>query len=473
MAENRDLDALLLQDDDLNLSSDEHEKKKTRASSVPTSRIIKGTAITSKSAKSVKRKASSCKAVALDKPAKSSKLDKPHSYSKEEISSLRTEFGIDTMVENISALTNMFQTFTNSQKKVASKPSNDSAELNASSVGQPSNPILSLDPNLDQEVVDDFDMSYFSPPDNATEGSPAPQSNGPSFDPAVGFQEAFPAPDEHVVPPVQPAQPQVNVDTSSNVQESGNDWVIPQLQAEEKCSAKITPGLAKAVNAALTVKANADNLKVFEDKYFRPENCENLVVPKVNKDIWSKLPRSAHMIDSKMQDVQRYFVKGIIPLVELAEQAGKATQPIDPTQLKDTLCSSLCLLGHGFLGFSHRRRSLLRQYFTDKFKPICNGDVPVDSELFSSDGMKRMKELGDYTKIPMCYTRGHRSGSNRTGGHGFGRPNFGNQALNFESPAQRQGVPHNRYQNGVRGRGRGHLARGNQRGFRRNFQTRY
>ena len=28
-----------------------------------------------------------------------------------------------------------------------------------------------------------------------------------------------------------------------------------------------------------------------------------------------------------------------------------------------------------------------------KFKPICNQDVPIDSQLFGADGMKKLKEL--------------------------------------------------------------------------------
>jgi hypothetical protein len=43
----------------------------------------------------------------------------------------------------------------------------------------------------------------------------------------------------------------------------------------------------------------------------------------------------------------------------------------------------------------------MKPYFNDKFKPICNNDVPVDTLLFGTDCTKKMKELGDYTKIPI------------------------------------------------------------------------
>ena len=68
------------------------------------------------------------------------------------------------------------------------------------------------------------------------------------------------------------------------------DWEIPQLQTEDKkkCG-KISSGLAKAVNASVTIKSNADSIKTIEDKYYRPENCENVCVPRVNREIWSAL----------------------------------------------------------------------------------------------------------------------------------------------------------------------------------------
>jgi hypothetical protein len=52
------------------------------------------------------------------------------------------------------------------------------------------------------------------------------------------------------------------------------NWL--ELQTEEKTSGNISSGLAKAVTASLTIKSNADSIKSIEDKYYRPENCENV-----------------------------------------------------------------------------------------------------------------------------------------------------------------------------------------------------
>ena len=109
--------------------------------------------------------------------------------------------------------------------------------------------ILSLDSNLDNsDVVDNFNLYYFDDnpihPTGTMGSSPAEMNH--SFDPAVGFNEAFVAPSSQADMPVA----------------DGNfDWEIPQLQMEEKTSGKISSGLAKAVNASVTIKSNADSIK--------------------------------------------------------------------------------------------------------------------------------------------------------------------------------------------------------------------
>ena len=159
--------------------------------------------------------------------------------------------------------------------------------------------------------------------------------------------------------------------------------IFPSFKLKKKLnfSAKIPEGLSYAVNAAISVKSSYDNMKVIEDKFFRPENCDKLCTQ-----------------DSKMQEMQKYFVKDLIPIVELANQCCK-NEYLDIANTRSLLSDAMSLLGNGLLSLSHRRRSILRPYFNDKFKPICNYDVPVDSLLFGTDGMKALRELGDYTKI--------------------------------------------------------------------------
>ncbi|CAC5385902.1 unnamed protein product [Mytilus coruscus] len=411
MAEFENEDVLLLQDDENDIETNEADgydfqhlyvadeiknvelNRKTRGSlnkpSKKPSRIIKSTAITSdKAPKPVKRKGKSTSAT-----RKATKSPRVEDFSPEELSVLRDKMGISTMGKSIDTLTHLFRGFINKcGKEPVRTPrcetvsrSSIQAEVVENPAAVSSNPpILPLEANLNEDAVQDFDLDYLDDP--MADDSPAPVDFDTSFDPALGFSDAFRVPLSEInVPVSQPVVEQVEQYDYDFV------WEIPQLNTEEKTGPKISYSLSKAVNAAMSVKSNQDSIKLIEERYLL-ENCENLCVPRVNKEIWTALPRQAHTVDSKMQETQRYFVKGLTPIVQLANHCCK-NEPLDVDNTRKLLSDSICLLGHGFLSLTQRRCSTLRPYLIDKFKPICNSDVPVDSSLFGADCMKQMKEL--------------------------------------------------------------------------------
>ncbi|CAC5367625.1 unnamed protein product [Mytilus coruscus] len=441
MAEFDNADVFLLQDDENDVDINEVKKP----------RIIKGTANASdKAPKPFKRKS---KSSATGKAAKSPRFE---DFSLEKIAALRDKMGIYTIGKSIDTLTHLFRGFLNKCGKeparnpkceAVSKPSTQAEVIENPAAVSSYSPIFSLEANFNADSVQDFDLDYFDdsvhvPPSGVcamANDSPAPADFDTSFDPALGE--------------------------------------IPQLNTEEKNGSKVSYGLSKAVNAAMSVKSNQDSIKLIEEKYYRSNNCENLCVPRVNKEIWTALHRQAHTVDSKMQETQRYFVKGLTPIVQLVNLCCK-NEPLDLDNTRHLLSDSICLLGHGFLSFTQRRRSALKLYLNDRFKPICNSDVPVDSSLFGSDCMKQMKELGDYTKIPIANPRflgrGSRSNNNSTPSS-HGRDQY--QSLNSRDPVGRQGgqqFPSLRgrwrgFQTGNSGSQRGHNS---QRGFYQNNQFR-
>ncbi|VDI72448.1 Hypothetical predicted protein [Mytilus galloprovincialis] len=422
MAESENEDVLLLQDEENDIDNNEADgydfqhlfvaneinnddlNRKTRGSlnkpSKKPNRIIKGTAITSdKAPKSVKRKAKATSAT-----SKATKSPRVEDLSPEELSVLRDKMGISTMGKSIDTLTHLFRGFINKCGKepvrtprceTVSQSSIQAAEVVNPAAVSSNTQILPLEANLNEDSVQDFDMDYledpvYIPPSGVSDragDSPAPVNFDTSFDPALGFSNAFRAPLSEVnVPHSQPGVEQVEH------YDYDFAWEIPQLNTEEKTGPKISSGLSKAVNAAMSVKSNHESIKLIEERYLRPENC------------------------------------------------------------------------HGFLSLTQRRRSALRPYFNDKFKPICNSDVPVDSSLFGADCMKQMKELGDYTKIPIANPRflgrGSRSNINSAPSN-YSRDHY--QSLNSRGPVGRQG---GRQFPSLRGRGRGFPTgnRGSQRG---------
>ena len=115
--------------------------------------------------------------------------------------------------------------------------------------------------------LDDFNLNYF---DNTT-----------NVNPQKAFQDAFENPSE--------------TESSSSVSNMGyvtvnepgdHVWNIPKFNTEEKTAPKITSGLAKAVNAVLTIKSDKDAISKIGKQYLIPENVNFLCAPKCNKEIW-------------------------------------------------------------------------------------------------------------------------------------------------------------------------------------------
>ena len=119
---------------------------------------------------------------------------------------------------------------------------------------------------------------------------------------------------------------------------------------------KFQQGLAKAVDAAVTIRSSKDSLKTIEEKYHRPENCEFLVTPRVNPEIWRAIHKLGHTQDLALQEVQKSLATGLIPIVQLADKCVKSKGNLDPVETRSMLADSISLIGHAMLSLSHRRR---------------------------------------------------------------------------------------------------------------------
>lgn len=74
------------------------------------------------------------------------------------------------------------------------------------------------------------------------------------------------------------------------------------FEQDEKCSGKVNDRLAKIVNDGICIRINDDKKGDLLTKHYKPENCENLQVPRVNRGIWTSLGRRARNNDLKLQN---------------------------------------------------------------------------------------------------------------------------------------------------------------------------
>ncbi|XP_063418434.1 uncharacterized protein LOC134701233 [Mytilus trossulus] len=273
IAESENEDVLLLQDEenDIDNEADGYDfqhlyvaneiknddlNRKTRGSvnkpPKKPNRIRKGTAITSdKAPKSVKRKAKATSAT-----SKATKSPRVEDLSSEELSVLRDKMGISTMGKSIDTLTHLFRGFINNCGKepvraprceTVSQSSIQAEVVNPAAVSS-NTQILHLEVNLNADSVQDFDLDYledpvYLPPSGVSaraDDSPAPVDFDTSFDPPLGFSNAFRTPLSEVnVPQSQPVVEQVEQ------YDYDFAWEIPQLNMEETTGPKLSSGFQR------------------------------------------------------------------------------------------------------------------------------------------------------------------------------------------------------------------------------------
>ena len=85
----------------------------------------------------------------------------------------------------------------------------------------------------------------------------------------------------------------------------------------EKTSPSRDANLAEIVKSLLTEKLTKEKLAEVQNKYLRPENCTNLVAPKINKQIWQQLRQETRNNDSAFQKAQSLLLSGLYAVLQL------------------------------------------------------------------------------------------------------------------------------------------------------------
>ncbi|XP_061177945.1 uncharacterized protein LOC133186704 [Saccostrea echinata] len=222
----------------------------------------------------------------------------------------------------------------------------------------------------------DFDFSYLN-------GQVSPSIEG------VDTQETFKGilNDESI---------QITIDNST----SSNDWDIPQLNANEKTGPNVNEALGKAVNAAISIKTSKESMVELEKKYDRPDSCNLLKVPRVNKEIWDAMNKQAHSEDLTLQVIQKSLATGIIPLVQMADMFVNKKE-LDPQTCKKMLADSISMLGNAFYNLSMKRRNEIKNVLNFRYRKIAFSEIPVTDFLFGDNCVSKLKEMGDITKQPI------------------------------------------------------------------------
>ncbi|XP_028518407.1 uncharacterized protein LOC114576281 [Exaiptasia diaphana] len=186
-------------------------------------------------------------------------------------------------------------------------------------------------------------------------------------------------------------------DPSQELKQKGVlDDILQEFELEEAFSAPVDTNLASIVNKLARSKMSDDKLKEKLNKYNRPQNCEKLITPKVNSEIWAKISSSTRSRDVKLQKIQTMLMKATTVLVGLADKLVKNEK--DNSTVK-SMFDSIAFISHANIEISHRRRDFIKPDLNKAYQQICSDQVEITDNLFGDDLPQKIKDINATNKV--------------------------------------------------------------------------
>ena len=270
-------------------------------------------------------------------------------------------------------------------------------------------------------------------------------------------------------------QPMVNAD-----QDPSADWLSSVRQdcgLTEVKQAPIKEEWAQVINRVATNGLQDQALKDRRAKILDIDNLKMLVAPRLNDCVWTVVGKDIRSKDSALQNLQKSIVKGLAPIIKVADNLLKPHVAVDPAQAFAEISNGVALILAGHHGINMLRRDMVKPDLNRDFKSICSQNCPISTELFGDELPKRLKEIGDSNRAGSKVGKMRsKSWNNYPPRGGFARGNYRGSMrtpYGYPYPARGRGYSNNNYgsyQNNYgynqgfsgRSRGRGYFLDGGQ-----------
>ena len=187
-------------------------------------------------------------------------------------------------------------------------------------------------------------------------------------------------------------------DDGDEMDESEEEDLVSDLSQfftdDEEMGPKIEEELAMMANSALRAKPQPDKLKKLAEKYKRPENLENLQVPKVDEILWRQLRKDTKAVDYLLQKVQSSTALALIPIIKAVGILHTANKNKEIKELKELIIDSFKILSLNMTNNHEIRRETIKRELDPKYKGIGNKE-PSTTKLFGDQLQETIKTMGD------------------------------------------------------------------------------
>ena len=178
-----------------------------------------------------------------------------------------------------------------------------------------------------------------------------------------------------------------------------------KFHTTEKTGSAISEGLANLLKSLIRERACSkkdDERKRNLESNLRPENCEVLTPPSVNKEIWSNISSSMRSADLEYQKLQKILLRAIGPIMNVVDHLLK-TDPEgkDKTMsfMIDNLMEATSMMAFANDDINNLRKNNIKSELNHDYRSLCSNQTPVTEFLFGDNVSEQVKTIQDTNKV--------------------------------------------------------------------------
>lgn len=199
------------------------------------------------------------------------------------------------------------------------------------------------------------------------------------------------------------------VDSEHDDNENDGDQFLEtikqELYSQNDRGPKINEKLADIANNRWTEKQEKEIVNERAKKYKVPQNCEKVIVPRVNDEIWLKMPSNSRGNDCRLASIEKCVTASTAAILECANDllnAKKSKAKFNPDKMIVKLTDAVSFLGHVNHELVDKRRKAIKPHLKEEYRPLCSSNIPMGKLMFGDD---LAKELRNAKEMSQCSNR--------------------------------------------------------------------